>query len=141
MSEIDLAWLAGFVDGEGCISAYVLRRGSSSYLNKKVEVYQSGSVDTLNRIVDVCGYGSVKSVPVSSPLNKLAKYCWGIYSKSAIVCVLESLIPYLYVKKNQAEAMIELCQTSDWCRKMELTEALRAMKHAGVLVSDRITTA
>lgn len=97
-TDLQLAWAAGFLDGEGCFGSY-LQRGSSS---ARIVVSQSGSDSTLRVLTDIYGCGRIHRVKQSSPLSRLDKYSWSVSSAGEIQRVLDLTIPYLVAKRDQA---------------------------------------
>ena len=101
-----LAYMAGFIDGEGCI------RASGNYLNLSMHVSNTVKAPLLfmQEVFggSVRGYGSPKKLP-SGKMNKRA-YLWVICGESAAKALL-ALLPYLIVKKQEAILGIALTIT------------------------------
>lgn len=111
-SKNDLAWIAGFFDGEGCI---VIRLGvKSNHYNHMVYVgigqVEKGSF-LLQQLYKVFG-GSICFH--KSKNNKHGnKYSWGIGAQKAIKFLL-TIYPYLRLKKQHALLAVELHETGDY---------------------------
>lgn len=117
MEEKELAYIAGFFDGEGCITTnkqYILINASNAYR------------EPLEFIEKVFG-GYVSEY---QPKNKRYKksYRWIAQGKSALI-VLEFLLPYLIVKKERAVLAIESALTSSIERKAEICVELMRLNH------------
>ena len=104
----DLAYLAGFVDGEGSIQVgrgqwQHSRRGYTLHLDVK-------QVDPtpLRMLAEWFG-GQVRRVEPSQP-NRLVHFRWGVVGRQA-AAALEALLPFLVVKRGQAELAVA-CQRS-----------------------------
>lgn len=105
-TELDRAWAAGFVDGEGCITL-------SECTKKKT------GCRWFSAIVDVCQVNR-------KPLDKLQSiiggrirvlkdeygtaYQWRAYGDNTLVA-LKRVLPYLVGKRRQAELVIEFQKT------------------------------
>jgi hypothetical protein len=104
---LELAWAAGFFDGEGSSHAQKRPGGNCQF---HLEVHQKGR-EPLDRL-QACLGGKVY-VSKTRP----GIYKWSVQSKADVERVLNILWPYLTnVKKNQALAMYEkeFNWGSDW---------------------------
>lgn len=95
MNDTDLAWAAGFIDGEGCISI----RTSGNYYGCVLTVVQKFPSPLL-KLQTMFG-GSIAA------RDKGAAYQWRITSNPKVIEVLTLLYPYLLVKKPQAKLVLE----------------------------------
>lgn len=96
MSETEWAWLAGFVDGEGCIS-----------LSKKgTPTLSIGNTDSvvIEVIKELCGVGKISCYP---PKNRKHKdyYVFSLHGVDNLYTVLTKITPYLIVKRAHALLM------------------------------------
>jgi len=109
MSE-ELAYLAGFLDGEGSIGMYKATRANMkegfTYV-PHVVVYNTNR-ESIERFQRVFGIGSVNSR--SRPGEKTC-YQWDVSNRS-VIPVLKALRPYLTVKSRQADLVIEAAEIS-----------------------------
>ncbi len=106
LMPLEAAYLAGIVDGEGCITAY-LHKG---YVNGSLQV---GSVNKefLESLRKLVGTGSMASKGRRSKKAKIL-YVWQVQMKS-LPKLLPQIIPYLRLKKRQAELMLGLAEYSE----------------------------
>ncbi len=99
-SEIDLAYIAGFFDGEGCIAAQINNHG---YTALHVRIGQV-VVAPLTFIQQRFG-GALNEYT-----KKNGDHCWYLeWSGRTALPILEAMVPYLIVKRHQAELAIEWC--------------------------------
>lgn len=100
MKETDLAWAAGIIDGEGCVSLYPVttRTGKSWVL--RVCVSNTNPL-ICERLKEVFGDGNVYG---RQPKNKRHKHVfhYEACSKKA-ERVLNAVLPYLVAKREQAK--------------------------------------
>ena len=91
MTDTDLAWAAGFIDGEGCITILVDR-------GRHTAAITVGQVNRrpLDRLQEILG-GSVG--PCKD--DKGGHFQWRVYAEKAAVAA-EKLLPYLKNKDQQA---------------------------------------
>ena len=109
---LNLAWAAGFFDGEGCIRINKARRkeGRTTY-NLQIFVRQ---VDPkpIYKLRDLFGFGAIsyRERSVDSNPNARAIYTWSTAGPKAIE-VLTALYPFLVTKSEQAEIAFEFQST------------------------------
>ena len=103
MRKTELAWAAGFFDGEGCIHiGRLTARGHTNYqLIIRVSQRTREPVDEFQRLFG----GFVSTTRASSHPHK-TQWLWGC-SNAQAGKVLAQLLPFLIVKKSQAELAVE----------------------------------
>lgn len=103
LSAVQAAYIAGYVDGEGCISARVHRGGVYGVLE-----VSSTNLETLQWLCCTSDVGVVqrKSRKRLSSNHRML-YVWRV-SICSLSSLLAQLLPYLRGKKRQAELMLEL---------------------------------
>lgn len=105
VSPNELAWAAGFFDGEGCTTA----NGNPTKFGKAVTVRMSVAqveIEPLLRFACAVGYGAVRG-PYMSKGNKQPHFQWNV-SGAECCFVLDRLWPYLGVSKmRQALSKID----------------------------------
>lgn len=125
MSEAEIAWLAGILEGEGSFMAWIRTRG-----DRGVRI-QMGSTDKdiLDRIADMVSIGTVRLVPAQH--NKFGTkplWIWALTSKTDVRILAQRLLPWLGERRRkQAEAIIEsteglLVRPGGVCSKGHLIE-------------------
>ena len=99
----DLAWAAGFIDGEGCIALYPRRQilKGKTYHHFVLRLHVSNTdLLALERLQTLFGGSINKANHKDRPHYKP---CWTWYcNTSRCEQALESLMPYLFSKKSQA---------------------------------------
>jgi LAGLIDADG endonuclease len=104
MTEADWAYLAGFIDGDGCISAHTNK--DRSRWHPKLSMSQSDHVFALE-LYERYGVGRFRLQKVSG--GRIAAR-WAIYNGRDLSSVLTNVLPYLVLKKGQAESALRLLQ-------------------------------
>lgn len=102
LDPVDAAYIAGFIDGEGCISIGK-RRSDSFYI--RVTVVNTKPVP-LQWMVDVTGLGKVHERINKKP-NYANLYRWLVQADGAAT-LLQQIRPYLRIKGPQADLAMEL---------------------------------
>lgn len=119
--ETDLAYIAGFLDGEGSIS--ITRNSKNGQLLLRVCIVQTQK-EVLEWIQAVMGVGGTlyKRSRNGSLGNKPCYVvCWAAANAAR---VLEFVEPYLKVKRLQAETALEFQKTMGGCG-VRVTEAVK----------------
>lgn len=119
VSPIDLAWAAGLIDGEGCITVDRIRanrkRGEVRVKHRLKLRVQMTHPATVNRLADIFCRGSVLSPRRSTELSA-DKVCWSVQGSNAYHCLVR-LVPYLFTKRAEAELAIEF---HEWNRTVSV---------------------
>jgi hypothetical protein len=101
LNQNDAAYLAGLLDGEGCIGARVTKEG---YVHTALEVCMTNS-SPLRWAHKVTGVGSIYEINEKRPKRKLPTK-WVVSDTLQIADILKQLIPFLKVKKFEAQAFL-----------------------------------
>jgi hypothetical protein len=119
VSPTDLAWAAGLVDGEGCISIDRQRadrkRGEVRSKHRLKLRVQMTHPATINRLADLFRRGSILSPRRTYELCA-DKVCWSVSGSAAYYC-LTLIRPYLFTKRAEAEVAIEFFE---WNREVSV---------------------
>ena len=105
-------WIAGFIDGEGCIGVYKTRHNTYDKMSASIMVNNTHCA-SLNIICDITQLGTV--VPISKAnndkywKNRKSIWCWKIGSMLDIYTFLTELTKYIFTKRQQAELVLEYC--------------------------------
>ena len=108
LTSNDLAYIAGFVDGDGCINAQIVRR--RDYILKfqirfSITLFQKTSRHWfLLQIQKQIGYGTVRKRP-----DGVSEY--SLVGSASVKNFLTALVPYLRLKKKQAQLVLEIIDT------------------------------
>lgn len=111
-TDVELAWLAGIVDGEGSIFIMkAARKDRARSFNYVLRV----SVQSTDRIMarscyEISGEGACMDA-VTKQDNNSNTYKWQVSCTKASE-TLKKLLPYLRVKKQQAEVAIKFQETT-----------------------------
>lgn len=112
----DIAWVAGLLDGEGCVS--INRQHCSRRVDLKTDSFRLyvqitlGHLETLNRVQRIMGCGTVQPHTVSNRRANKA-WCW-MTSANDAKCVLTQLLPHLFTKAEEARIGLEFGRIAPW---------------------------
>jgi hypothetical protein len=138
----NIAYVAGFVDGEGCISAYVFndRFDSRPHFFTRIAV-SNVNEDVLHYCREVLGSGKVRPVKRNmtkpSQANSKDTFALIICKRSEVKTALKIIRPYLIVKREVADLVLELIstktQTKNWFTARDLTiiDEIRVLNKRG----------
>lgn len=114
MREIDLAWLAGIVDGEGTMGIYKQSpsprgRGKTPSIIVGFRISNSDSRIILQS-AKICERITGKQVTVNryQSINRFPEYKISVNSQKDIFAILSAIKPYLIGKADQAEIIISV---------------------------------
>ncbi len=100
MKATEIAWCAGFFDGEGCIS----RPNNGKYIQLRIA---QKNPDALYRFSKVFGGGNFYHNDIVTPSNKPTELTTYILFGSDAIKALSTMLSYLTVKRAQAIKAIE----------------------------------
>ena len=119
LSSIDAAYLAGLVDGEGCITA-CHRRAHSETRERNPSAIGGVRVamcapDLIQWIHSITGLGKVYHLPARKNTHK-DSWLWtpGLRESARF---LEAILPYLRLKGRQASLLVELAHIKSQSRR------------------------
>lgn len=121
----DLAYTAGIIDGEGCIGIYPQQK---KWFRLNVTV--SNTNEWLIQWFKFNYGGHITSYPEHG--TRKDKWVWEIWTKQAGK-FLELIIPYLKIKKPQAELAIRF-QQQKHCRGAPHTDKEKALEEVKVIL-------
>jgi hypothetical protein len=105
LSDVDRAYAAGLIDGEGCIRITSRGRNGGTGFRKgqhtlMVEVTNTdyGMIQWLSKRFD----GSVSYAPASPEINRKERWHWRVSANKALY-VLDAIWPYIRTKRLQAK--------------------------------------
>ena len=107
MTEKDVAYLAGFFDGEGCVGYYNANPNpeGTPYFHVSINISNTDPRPIL-WMQKLLGFGKAKSANVSG--KRRQAYQWQISKRSDVKTFLELVRPYLIVKAEQADVILAL---------------------------------
>lgn len=106
LSDWRLAYIAGIIDGEGCIS--LSKEKKTGYFIPSVFVGMCDAM-CINLLHVYTGLGSL-SHRAASQGGKKPVYIWQVRGRLEIYLLLKALRPYLVVKRKQADVMLEFVE-------------------------------
>lgn len=108
MEPLKVAWAAGIIDGEGCITITKQQPGSGGRVNPSHRLYvkvSMGHLPTVERLREIFGRGAITTWRSKSPRENDA-YCWWVAARDA-QAVLDAVRPHLVTKAEEADIGLE----------------------------------
>lgn len=109
MNPVDLAWAAGFLDGEGCFT--LSKMPSMTHASQRALVVSACQVrvEALIRLRDIVERGNITRLGTTKAGSEI--WQWRIGSAVDVNEVVPRLLPYLFLKKREAEIVLAFAQT------------------------------
>ena len=115
LTDADYAYLAGMIDGEGCIQVI---RGTSRHhrtgAEHRLNVSLSGTAPTFPRWLQARWQGNVHRKPRKTASGR-SVWMWSVGSIQARD-FLSSVLPFLTLKREEAQLALEFQATCKWRR-------------------------
>lgn len=133
MNDIDIAWMAGFFDGDGSVGAY--RYNSNGYIRKKNVELRVAVVSIYKPIIEHIQsmFGGTTYEDKSSAHDSRYYRVWRWYMHSNKASrFLKTILPYLVVKREQAELSIQLqrhVNLRNYAKQEELRKQITYISH------------
>ena len=107
LTNLEFAYLAGLIDGEGCLQTYITVRSSGkSCHSTRITVYNTDQ-DMLNWLTGLGGHFRWKKL---SGIGTKPCGSWDIHSLSDVLYVLKGTLPFLTAKKPKALVMLSVLE-------------------------------
>lgn len=143
LSEPEAAYLAGLVDGEGCLNFYKTRSVSCrrGYTFVARLAISNCDVETLIGLREQLGIGSVVKKPTPQG-NRRDGYNLCFYARE-VRALLPLILPYLRIKRQQALLLMQYLgrqkwggtkgglDDAEWSERLRLHEQLRFLNRRG----------
>lgn len=96
----EAAWLAGFIDGEGTIARYAAKVKFFVWV-LSVSSTDRGALEYCQQITNAGGVCEKRVYPGRKPA-----FVWKVSAQRDLAAVLEQVLPYLKIRREQAEAFL-----------------------------------
>jgi hypothetical protein len=109
--QVDVAWLAGIFDGEGCLSMPTNGRGNGYALRFEIYNTDSSLLEKASRIISELHLPHSNKEALKSKFNSFSKKAGNritMTQRENCIVLLEYLLPHLTGKKQVALAMVDL---------------------------------
>jgi len=118
VSEANKAWFAGFLDGEGSVDLYPSGRRSRKFPQFRAVAARLHIANTNHEVIRRCQEiwqcGNVYEIkPIGA---KLRTWLWTVDGNAKVYHILNSIIPFLVVKKYQAVLVRDFCERKSLVR-------------------------
>lgn len=129
--EVDLGWLAGFIDGEGCIGIYPPNAANvSCYARLHVP---NTNLSSIERVAKLIGGGKRHTTRRNLNPDKHATcYNYSLVRRDHLYGALSCISPHLYIKNKQAELVLEFLE-SMWNGSLSLERQKNYVRRIGML--------
>lgn len=104
MSSLNLAYAAGFIDGEGSISFHIVGKHDKCYAPSFN--ISNNSIEILAFLQSILG-GKIYKKYLANKVKHTQSYILNFTSQESIKNALEKVTPFLRLKQKQARAMLK----------------------------------
>ena len=108
ISKTDLAWAAGFIDGEGSFFIGRTRQGKWRYFRVQLKVTQA-DIRPLKRLQQMFGGYVYPEKKIYSPLTKRPGWKWMAVDRVGANAV-ELMLPFFFLKRGQAKLLLNMAK-------------------------------
>lgn len=142
LTETEKAYLAGFFDGEGCVGYYKRADKSCKFSYVSLVALSQTDFRPILWVSEKVGFGSV----ITKNGKKHIEHQWTTNKRQHVHEFLEAILPYLILKKEQAEILLAHLQVEGFepfkkgsvtsevvARRDEVYLKLRALKTSNML--------
>ena len=116
MSEVERAWLAAAIDGEGSIGFHSCKQKRKNPVGSQVVHYARITVTTtsakfIEHIKDITGVGNLATLnpPAIKKRGHKTQFAWRVTKMQHVYEILSQINPYLIIKKEQANNAMAYC--------------------------------
>jgi len=158
LSPVDASWLAAAIDGEGCLYLEKIER-CQSRTYRSVILISNTNLDFVQHAMDLIGAGYIDHIS-ARPSRTSNGFCQPLYTyhlqgRVVVGAVMKAILPYVIIKKDRAELMIQASEIGDsrfasrrekanwdWARLEDLWNSYKQIgKGRGRIKSNRLDVA
>lgn len=127
-SVADLAWTAGIIDGDGCISRNTTSSTNATW--RPLVVVDSTDLEILQELARIHGGGNLVKKRSRAEHHRQA-WSWRMYGALKVIAFLTEIYPYMRCEAKRARAELLITRYADVTpRNGHYTPELRAAKIA-----------
>jgi len=108
LTEAEKGYIAATIDCEGCLRAEELNPDSYVTVGGGLVVVNTNKV-LLDRLYSLTGAGSINNHTKRKNRNHKPTFCWAVRGGKQLTLLLQTVYPYIVIKREQAELLMELC--------------------------------
>lgn len=117
MNDVQFAYLAGIIDGEGCITITKqtnAKAGKRGFCYRPVVHVANTHSQVLITLQEMTGLGQARKFDDARP-NRKERWQWMIWSQQAAQ-IVRGVLPHLIIKRRQAMVFLAFVDYSKSCR-------------------------
>lgn len=120
LSDFDLGWLVGIIDGEGWIGSNKDMRGGLPYPTIKVCMTDE---DSVVRLHEMTGVGTFRPYTGKQKEHHKDAWCWTVATESDVLCILAQIQPHMSLRRQEAcWSVIELIDRKRDLRSLKASQ-------------------
>lgn len=104
MNEVETAWVAGIIEGEGTINRYrYIRPDGRSYMKTILQIEMTDE-DVLQKMMSITGRGSMQKKKVRN--NYKQTWVWTVSNASHVKEICDKILPHM--SRRRTERIVEM---------------------------------
>ena|SRR3990167_8609842 len=120
------SWLAGIVDGEGCIQIVRMWRRTDYSYRPEIHITNTNKLilNETSKLIEIITGKKTKMFPTKNGNPKIV-YRVRLQDKNSCLALIKSLLPFLIGKRKQAIILLEYLKAKSSNRKIKAMQAAR----------------
>jgi len=107
IEPIDSAYLAGILDGEGCLTLSKQDSGNGENITPVIKVNMAAE-EVIDELCELTGLDKKKQI--NTPDNRKKQWVFKLYAHKEIIQLLEQVKQHMIEKEREAEILLEFCR-------------------------------
>lgn len=109
----NLAWCAGLIEGEGCVTRNITTKRSENYNYWQLKV-TSTDLDVLTKLQDILGVGRIYKQKVA--INRKEAWQYKVYRQKDLYAVLAAIFCFMLSRRKEriTLALMEMSGRKEW---------------------------
>ena len=100
LSDFDLGWLVGMIEGEGNIFGKIGQEKYGGYLGVGISV-SSTDKDMIDKLYEIVPYGTTSYKRLPKLPHHKTQYVWNVTKRQEVRTIAETLLPYLSIRRQE----------------------------------------
>lgn len=97
-NSVDIAWVAGLIEGEGCMGKYTYTRPSGDYTKTILQVEMKDR-DILEKLHRITGYGTINYKKARPPSEET--WVWSVTRAVHVKEILTAILPHMGERRTK----------------------------------------
>ena len=100
LSDFDLGWLVGMIEGEGNMACRIGKKKNGSYLGTTISI-SSTDKDMIDRLQELVPLGRAAYKREPKVAHHKTQYLWSVNKRQEVRTITETILPYLSERRKE----------------------------------------